>query len=77
MADTVTVSSKGQVVIPLAVRELLHLGPGSALRLEVHGNDIVLSKGRDWREFEGIFKRGDSLTEALIEERQLDKTLED
>jgi antitoxin PrlF len=37
---TVTVSDKGQVVIPAAIRRRLGLGPGSKLDFELEGDSI-------------------------------------
>jgi len=37
-----TISSKGQIVIPKHIRDLLGLQPGSALAVTVSGNKIVL-----------------------------------
>jgi len=37
---TVTVSDKGQVVIPIAIRRRLGLGPGSKLDFELEGDSI-------------------------------------
>ncbi|MGH9620942.1 MAG: AbrB/MazE/SpoVT family DNA-binding domain-containing protein [Bryobacteraceae bacterium] len=75
MAQTVTLSSKGQVVIPLEVRELLHLKAGERLELELRGNSIVL-KPRDWRQFRGMFHGGELLTRALSQERSFDREAE-
>jgi len=37
---TVTVSDKGQVVIPAAIRRRLSIAPGSKLDFELEGDDI-------------------------------------
>jgi len=37
---SVTVSDKGQVVIPIAIRRRLGLGPGSKLDFELEGDSI-------------------------------------
>lgn len=47
--DRVTVSSKGQVAIPKAVRDALNLSEGTRLTLDVRGQDIVLSKEPGWK----------------------------
>jgi AbrB family looped-hinge helix DNA binding protein len=54
--DTVTVSAKYQVVIPLAVREQMGIRPGE--RLEVIGLDdrIELIPLRPMREMKGFLK---------------------
>ena len=51
--EKVTVSSKGQIAIPKQVRDALNLKEGSKLTLEVHGQEIVLSKGDAWRKLKG------------------------
>jgi antitoxin PrlF len=38
--STVTVSDKGQVVIPAAIRRRLGIGPGSKLDFELEGDSI-------------------------------------
>ena len=46
-ALTMTVSSKGQVVIPKAVRDRLNLRPGDVLDLEEEGDKLVLRVRRE------------------------------
>lgn len=41
---TTTISSKGQVVIPLAAREQAGIRPGDDFVVTVHGNEVVLKK---------------------------------
>jgi AbrB family looped-hinge helix DNA binding protein len=77
MSETVTLSSKGQVVIPLAIREQLQLQPGAKLFLEVRGKEIVLSTAGDWQRFRGSVRSELRLTDALLEERRRDQELED
>ncbi len=68
-----TVSSKGQIAIPKAVRERLNLKPGTELEIDVQGQTLVMkrvvSKFPDWRTMRGMIKDGPSLTKALEEER--------
>lgn len=70
---TATVSSKGQIAIPKAVRERLNLKAGTELQIDVKGETLVLkrvvSKYGDWRTMRGMVKGGPSLTKALEEER--------
>jgi len=40
--DTTTLTSKGQLVIPKAVRDALHLKPGTSLSVTTDGDRIVL-----------------------------------
>jgi AbrB family looped-hinge helix DNA binding protein len=51
--EQVTVSSKGQVAIPRAIRDALNLAAGTRLTLEVRGQEIVLSKEPAWRKLRG------------------------
>jgi AbrB family looped-hinge helix DNA binding protein len=51
--ERVTVSSKGQIAIPKAVRDTLNLSEGTRLTLEVRGQEIVLSKEPAWRKLQG------------------------
>jgi AbrB family looped-hinge helix DNA binding protein len=72
--DKVTVSSKGQIVIPKQVREALNLTEGSKLTLEVRGPEIVLSKGDAWRKLEGA---GRDMVKDFGEFRKEERALED
>jgi AbrB family looped-hinge helix DNA binding protein len=51
--EQVTISSKGQIAIPKAIREELNLSEGAKLALEVQGQQIVLSKEPAWKKLEG------------------------
>jgi AbrB family looped-hinge helix DNA binding protein len=45
MSESTTLTSKGQLVIPKAVRERLQLRPGDVFRVSVSGRQIVLDTG--------------------------------
>ena len=64
-------SSKGQIAIPKALRERLHLREGVELSLDVHGEELVLRKlvKRDWRRWSGRFPRSGMLAELEAEHR--------
>jgi AbrB family looped-hinge helix DNA binding protein len=68
-----TVSSKGQIAIPKAVRERLNLKPGTELEIEVQGQTLVMkrvvSKFPHWSTMRGMSKGSESLTKALEEDR--------
>lgn len=68
-----TISTKGQIAIPKAVRERLNLKAGTQVSLDVQGESLVLkrlvSDYPDWRTMRGMVKHGPSLTKALEEER--------
>lgn len=51
--ERVTVSSKGQIAIPKAVRDALNLSEAAKLTLEVRGRDVVLSREPAWRKLQG------------------------
>jgi AbrB family looped-hinge helix DNA binding protein len=72
-----TVSSKGQIAIPKAIRERLNLKAGTQLAVDVQGESLILrrvvSEFPDWRTMRGMAAGGESLTKALMEERAADK----
>jgi len=72
----VTVSSNGQIAIPKAVRDLLHLSEGAKLRVEVRGHEIVLSKEPAWKRLHGAAVGGDLLA-AFALHRQQEREHED
>jgi AbrB family looped-hinge helix DNA binding protein len=52
--DTVTLSTKYQLVLPRATRERLRLRPGTKLTVLAKGNVIVLVPERPMRAFRGV-----------------------
>ena len=52
--ESVTLSSKGQIAIPKAVRDALNLSAGVKLTLDVRGHEIVLSKQSAWKKLRGV-----------------------
>jgi AbrB family looped-hinge helix DNA binding protein len=70
---TATVSSKGQIAIPKAIRDRLNLKAGTEVRIDVQGESLVMKRVvpefPDWRTMEGMSKGDESLTKALEEER--------
>jgi len=71
---TATITSKGQIAIPKAVRDRLNLKAGTEVVIEVRGDALVMKKVAarelpDWRTMEGMAKGGESLTKALEEDR--------
>jgi AbrB family looped-hinge helix DNA binding protein len=69
---TVTVSSKGQIAIPKAVREKIGLQEGTRLRLSVEGDTMVLRKYSEevWRKWEGRFPNSRMLEDLEREHRE-------
>ncbi len=75
---TVTVSPKGQIVVPKEVREALGIKPSQKLFIKVvkdHAEIIPLPKD-PVEGFCGIFSKGSSLTKALLRERKEEARLE-
>jgi AbrB family looped-hinge helix DNA binding protein len=54
--ETVTLSSKFQIVIPRAVRERLNLSPGERFHVIDYGGRVELLPVRPMEEFRGILK---------------------
>jgi AbrB family looped-hinge helix DNA binding protein len=75
---SVTVSSKGQVAIPKAVRDQLGLREGTKLQLRVEGRDLILRKPSTglWRTWAGKFA-GIDLTEQRRQDRLRELELDD
>jgi AbrB family looped-hinge helix DNA binding protein len=69
---TVTLSSKGQIVIPAPLRKKLGLKQRARLRVEVRGGKLVLEPEapEGWESLEGSVKAGRSLTKCLEEEHK-------
>jgi AbrB family looped-hinge helix DNA binding protein len=61
--STVTLSPKYQVVIPLAVREALHLSPGEKLRVVRYQDRVELIPVRPLQEMRGFLKGMDTSIE--------------
>ena len=78
----VTVSSKGQVVIPAAIREVLGIEKGTRLSFRVEGGRMVAdpqslaAKIRQIHAMRGCTKGGPSGTEILIEDRRKERERE-
>lgn len=54
--DTVTISSKYQVVIPRAIREKWNVKPGQKVRFIIYGNRLELVPVRDIKSARGFLK---------------------
>jgi AbrB family looped-hinge helix DNA binding protein len=67
--DTVTVSPKYQVVIPLAVRERSHIRPGERLQVISFDDRIELIRVRPMRSMRGFLKGLDARFERDEEDR--------
>ena len=67
--DTVTISSKYQMVIPRAIREKWNIKPGQKVRLIVYGNHLEVVPVRDIRGARGFLKGMSSDIEREEEDR--------
>jgi AbrB family looped-hinge helix DNA binding protein len=69
-----TISSKGQIAIPKAVRERLNLIAGMEISIDVQGEALVMKrlvrKFPDSRVMQGMVRGGENLTQALEAERR-------
>ena len=68
-----TISAKGHIVIPKTVRERLNLKAGTQVSIDVQGEALVMKRlvrnYPDWHTMRGMAKGGESLTNALMEDR--------
>ena len=66
-----TISSKGQIAIPKAVRERLNLKAGTEVVIDVQGEALVMKRlvreFPDWRTMRGMFRGGDLLQDLANE----------
>jgi AbrB family looped-hinge helix DNA binding protein len=76
-----TISSKGQLAIPKAIRERLNLRPGTQVALDLQGEQLVMKRlvpgFPDWRTMRGMVRTGPSLTKALEKEHREELARED
>ena len=76
-----TVSSKGQIAIPKAVRERLNLKAGTEVSIDVQGEALIIKRlvrnYPDWRTMQGMVRGGGSLTQALETEHRAELARED
>lgn len=67
--DTVTLSSKYQIVIPRSIREKWNVKPGQKVRLIIYGNRLEMVPVRDIKEARGFLKGMSSDIEREEEDR--------
>jgi AbrB family looped-hinge helix DNA binding protein len=76
-----TVSSKGQIAIPKAIRERLNLHPGTELAIDLKGETLIMKRRvrqfPDWRTMRGMVSTGPRLTKALEEEHAAELARDD
>jgi AbrB family looped-hinge helix DNA binding protein len=73
--DKVTVSSKGQIAIPKAIRTALNIAEGTKLIIHVRGRDLVLSKYSAWKNLAGA-GAGHQLMTAFAVDKQRERKRE-
>jgi len=73
------ISSKGQLVIPKEIRDILGIKPKQKVLLKIVKNHAVIEPlpEKPVEVFCGIFKDGTSLTRALLRQRRADKKHEE
>jgi AbrB family looped-hinge helix DNA binding protein len=77
-----TVSSKGQLVIPAAIREELGIEPGTRVAIRRDGPEVILkpetaaSKLAMIKKMRGIAAGGPSLCDELLEDRRRERERE-
>jgi AbrB family looped-hinge helix DNA binding protein len=75
-------SSKGQLVIPAAMRESLGIEPGTRVAIRQEGTRLILepqtlaAKLRLIDELQGITAGGPSMTDSLLAERRREREVE-
>lgn len=67
--DTVTLSSKYQIVIPRTIREKWQVKPGQKVRLIIYGRRLEIVPVRDIKEARGFLKGMSSEIERDEEDR--------
>ena len=69
---TVTVSSKGQIVMPKEIRDALGVKPGMKVMFKVVRDhaEIIPLPDDPVKSFCGVFKKGPSLTASLLKDRK-------
>jgi len=68
-----TISSKGQIAIPKAIRDRLKLEPGTQVVIDVQGEQVVMTRLiaglHDWRAMRGMFREAGNILDDLSRER--------
>jgi AbrB family looped-hinge helix DNA binding protein len=77
--ETASVTSKGQLVIPARLRRKYRIEPGTKVLFVERENEILIQPvTKEYvRSVCGLFKRGTSATQALLQERAKDKEREE
>ncbi len=70
----VTVSSMGQITIPKAIRDALNLSAGARLRVELRGQEIILSEELGWKKLEGA-AAGTGLIKRFASQKKSERSI--
>ena len=75
----VRTSSKGQVVIPIEIRQKLGIKPGQMVNLTLEGDKAIITAMPEdpIKALRGSFKGKPSLTKALLKERKEERKREE
>lgn len=73
MQDTTTITSKGQVAIPIEFRRILGLVPGSKIKFEIRKekNELIAKPVLDLVKLKGYFKTKKKFSKAKAREAYL------
>lgn len=63
------IGTKGQVVIPKALREQTGLQPGTHVRFELRGDEIVIHRHRQRKSLMGSLRGGEDMAAELLKDR--------
>jgi AbrB family looped-hinge helix DNA binding protein len=76
--NIITVTTRGQIVIPAKVREKLGIVKGTRLAVEENGDELVLKPltPEYLDSLAGVLKGQDSLSDKLLQERARDRQKE-
>ena len=76
-----TISPKGQIAIPKALRERLNFKAGTEVSIDVQGESLVMRRlvrnHPNWRTMQGMVRGGESLTQSLEAEHRAEMARED
>ncbi len=79
--DIVVVSSKGQVVIPIAIRKKLRIGPKTKLLVYGHGDGLIMKKIKvpdSAEELEELYEKIDARIASYgeLSEKEIDEIIQ-
>jgi AbrB family looped-hinge helix DNA binding protein len=66
MLNITTISGKGQIVIPKAIRDFLNISPSDTFTVEIKGKSIVVRRLNSLKGVYGMFKAKKPITKKDI-----------